>query len=279
MKKNLFLIPLLLLSLNATSCSKDNSKVIQIACSQKPHAEILNDVCKEALKKEGYELKVTVLDWTLQNDATYNGEYDGNYFQHRPYLQQFDSETNVYSTSYTYTKLFPAVTVHFEPLRIYEGKKKASEFESIKKTATYCICNDTSNEIRALDLLVETGVIDSYDVDKDNNPTNLPSNIVPLSESELALAIADYDYGVLPVNSALTGGLTASDSLPSENDTVADKNANVLALNVKKYNSDTTYKTKMDALCDVLLSNDVSSYIKTTYKGVIQSYQKDLRTK
>lgn len=275
MKKSLFVLPLFVLSF--VSCNKDDSKTINIACSQKPHAEILNDVCKAELKEKGYTLNVTVLDWTLMNDATYSGEYDGNYFQHRPYLQNYDGNQSSYSTSYTYTKLFPAAAVHFEPLRIYEGKKTAADFASIKTEATYCICNDVSNEIRALDLLKEAGVITSYELDSDGTPTNLPKNITPLTESELALAIADYDYGVLPVNSALTGGLEASDSLPTENDTVADKNANVLALNVTKYNENKDYKTKMDVLCDVLLSDKVASYIKTTYKGVISSYQKDLR--
>ncbi len=275
MKKNILLLPLFVLSF--ASCKQDTSHVITIACSQKPHAEILNGVCKEDLKEKGYELKVTVLDWSITNEATNNGEYDGNYFQHRPYLQNYDGEQSVYSTSYTYKKLFPAVTVHFEPLRIYEGKKNASEFEANKKTATYCICNDVSNEIRALDLLKDAGVIDGYELDKDNAPINLPSNIHPLAESELALSIADYDYGVLPVNSALTGGLEASESLPMENDTVADKNANVLALSVTKYKEDETYKKKMDVLCDSLLSEKVKTFIKTTYKGVIESYQKDLR--
>ncbi len=275
MKKSLFLLPLLVLSF--TSCKKDTSHTISIACSQKPHAEILNGVCKQALKEKGYTLEVTVLDWSIMNEETYQGTYDGNYFQHRPFLQNYDGDNNAYSTSYTYTKLFPAVTVHFEPLRIYEGKKTASEFESVKKSAKYCICNDVSNEIRALDLLKDASVIDNYELDKEGTPINLPSNIVPLTESELALSILDYDYGVLPVNSALTGGLEANDSLPTENDTVADKNANVLALNVQKYQNDNIYKTKMDVLCDSLLSSDVASFIKTTYKGVISTYQKDLR--
>lgn len=275
MKKSLFLLPLLVLSF--TSCKKDKSKVISIACSQKPHAEILNNVCKKELKKKGYELEVTVLDWTIMNEETYKGSYDGNYFQHRPYLQNYDGDSTAYSSTYTYKKLFPAVTVHFEPLRIYEGKKNASEFPTLKTTASYCICNDVSNEIRALDLLKEAGVIGNYELDKDGTPINLPNNIHALTESELALSIADYDYGVLPVNSALTGGLEANDSLPTENDSVADKNANVLALNVEKYSNDNTYKTKMDVLCDTLLTSDVANYIKTTYKGVIASYQKDLR--
>ena len=259
-------------------CNSTNSdKTITIAASEIPHAEILNEAVKPLLEAKGYELKVSVLDWQLQNDGVYNNDYDANYFQHRPYLQQYDSGLTTYSETYTYTKVFPVATVHFEPLRIYAGKKKASEFETNKKTATYEICNDVSNEIRALDLLVSAGVIDSYQTDKDGNPTNLPSNITPISEDVLVASLADYDYAVLPANTALTGNLTADSSLPSETDAVKDLRANVVAANVKKYNNDSAYKTKIDALTDCLLDKSVDTYIQTKYSGVVATAQKDLR--
>lgn len=259
-------------------CNSTNSdKTITIAASEIPHAEILNEAVKPLLKAKGYELKVSVLDWQLQNDGVYNNDYDANYFQHRPYLQQYDSGLTTYSETYTYTKVFPVATVHFEPLRIYAGKKTASEFETNKKTATYEICNDVSNEIRALDLLVSAGVIDSYETDKDGNPKNLPSNITPISEDVLVASLADYDYAVLPANTALTGNLTADSSLPSETDAVKDLRANVVAANVKKYNNDSAYKTKIDALTDCLLDKSVDTYIQTKYSGVVATAQKDLR--
>ena len=250
---------------------------ITIAASEIPHAEILNDAVKPLLEEKGYSLKVTILDWTLQNDGVYNSDYDANYFQHRPYLQQYDSGSTAYSADYTYTKVFPVATVHFEPLRIYAGKKKASEFASSKTTATYEICNDVSNEIRALDLLVESGVISSYQKDAEGNPINLPSNIVPIEESLLVASLQDYDYAVLPTNSALTGGLSGDPSLPVESDSVKDLRANVVAANVSKYKSDEAYKAKIDALADCLLSPSVDSYIQTKYSGVISTAQKDLR--
>lgn len=269
---------LLLSSLFLTGCSNSSGEnVITIAASEIPHAEILSEAVKPLLKDKGYELKVTILDWTLQNDGVYNNDYDANYFQHRPYLQQYDSGSSTYSESYAYTKVFPVATVHFEPLRIYAGKKKASEFESVKTTATYEICNDVSNEIRALDLLVESGVISSYQKDAEGNPINLPSNIVPIAENLLVSSLQDYDYAVLPTNSALTGKLAADSSLPTESDSVKDLRANVVAANVAKYKSDTTYKVKIDALANCLLSSAVDSYIQTKYSGVISTAQKDLR--
>ncbi len=263
--------------LSLGGCSSSSDKTITIAASEIPHAEILNEAVKPLLEAKGYNLKVTVLDWTLQNDGVYSGDYDANYFQHRPYLEQYDSGSTTYSETYTYTKVFPVATVHFEPLRIYAGKKKASEFEANKTTATYEICNDVSNEIRALDLLVSAGVISSYETDKDGNPINLPNNIVPISESLLVSSLSDYDYAVLPTNSALTGNLAADSSLPTETDAVKDLRANVVAANVKKYNDDSTYKTKIDVLTDCLLDSTVNTYIQTKYSGVIITAQKDLR--
>ena len=279
MKKivNLFFVvsALSLVGCNKTGSSDKN--VITVAASEIPHAEILNNAVKPILEKEGYTLKVTILDWTLQNDAVYNGEYDANYFQHRPYLQQYDSGNTTYSADYTYTKVFPAATVHFEPLRIYPGKKSASEFQANKTTATYEICSDVSNEIRALDLLKEAGVISGYETDAKGNPINLPSNIHPIDENLLVSSIKDYDYAVLPTNSALTGKLTADTTLPVESNTVKEKNANVLAANVKNYKNDNTYKTKIDVLVDALLGKDVADFITKNYLGVISVAQEDLR--
>ncbi len=263
--------------LSLAGCNSNEKTKITVCASEIPHAEILNEAVKPLLKEKGYELEVKILDWTLQNDGVYNNDYDANYFQHRPYLQQYDSGTTTYSTDYTYKKVFPVATVHFEPLRIYPGKKTAADFETSKTTATYEICNDVSNEIRALDLLVSAGVIEKYDVDDKGNPINLPSNIKTIDENLLVSSLSDYDYAVLPTNSALTGRLTADKSLPSETDAVKDLRANVVAANVTKYNNDSAYKTKIDALTDCLLDATVDTYIQTKYSGVISTAQKDLR--
>lgn len=285
MKKSLVILPLCLLALSGCSGTGTSSSgtaslgTITVCASESPHAEILNDVVKPILAEEGYTLEVTILDWTLQNDAVNKGDYDANYFQHRPYLQQYDSGTAIYDEDYTYTKVFPVAAVHFEPLRIYAGKSTAAQFDSIKTTATYCICNDSSNEIRALDLLVSAGVISSYETDSDGNvvESSLPSNITPLDESLLAASLSDYDYGVLPCNTALTGNIQGDDSLPTETDDVKDYRANVLAASVSKYASDTTYKAKIDALTDAILSDAVSEYIVSEYNNVIIAAQSDLR--
>lgn len=279
MKKSILLTLCSILSLFAITACSDKKNTISVCASLSPHAEILNEVVKPLIEKKGYTLEVTVLDWTLQNEAVYNSDYDANYFQHRPYLQQFDSSVATYSESYTYTKVFPVCGVHFEPLRIYEGKSKAADFESKKKTATYEICSDPSNEIRALDLLKSANVIDSYSVDENGNPIDdkLPKNITPINEELLVAQKDDYDYAVLPCNTALTGNVKVSQTLPTETDDVKDLRTNVIAANVKKYSENTEYKTKIDVLVDCILDESVSTFINKRYNNVISVSLKDYR--
>ena len=119
MKKNILkvlLIAIICLTLSfATSCKK-NDKVIRVCASELPHADVLRNVVAPLLEEQGYELKVYVLDWTLQNDAVASGDYDANYFQHIPYLETYEGST----------KLFATCKVHYEPLGIYRGKSSGN---------------------------------------------------------------------------------------------------------------------------------------------------------
>lgn len=125
----------------------NSSNVISVCASDVPHAEVLNGVVKEELSKKGYTLKVKILDWTMQNDGVASGDYDANYFQHVPYLETYQGSV----------KLFASCKVHYEPLGIYYGKAKKGT--PLSEGKTFSICNDTSNAIRAFELLEAKGVI------------------------------------------------------------------------------------------------------------------------
>ncbi|MFA6755564.1 MAG: MetQ/NlpA family ABC transporter substrate-binding protein [Bacilli bacterium] len=276
MKKSHILLTVIscfLVALNLNSCGESSDKTIKVCASELPHANILNNVVKDLLSDEGYNLEVTILDWTIQNDAVKNGDYDANYFQHIPYLISSSTNTNQ-------EEVFASCKVHYEPLRIYAGKASVDYKDS---KATFEICNDVSNATRALDLLVDVGVLTSYEKDTDGNADleKLPSNIVPIAENLLVNSLADYDYGLLPCNTAMTGNIDATSEknkdLPSENSSLADAKANVIAASTTRYKNDTVYKAKIDVLTDALLTNEVKEYIDSTRKGVVLTYQKDLR--
>ena len=98
--------------------SSEDAKTIKVAASATPHAEILEQA-KSILKKEGYQLEVTVFDDYVQpNEVVESGEFDANYFQHVPYLESFNEEKG--------THLVDAGDIHYEPFGIYPGTKKES---------------------------------------------------------------------------------------------------------------------------------------------------------
>lgn len=95
--------------------AKDDDKTITVAASATPHAEILEEA-KPLLEKEGYDLEVTVFDdYVRPNEVVESGEFDANYFQHIPYLDQFNEEKG--------THLVNAGGIHYEPFGIYPGTK------------------------------------------------------------------------------------------------------------------------------------------------------------
>ena len=277
-KRILSLVTVLVLCLSVclTSCDK-NDKTIYVCASELPHADVLENAVAPILKEKGYTLKVTVLDWTIQNDSVANKDYDANYFQHIPYLETYTGEV----------KLFASAKVHYEPLGIYKGKATNDADTGANSVA---ICNDDSNAIRALELLVAKGFITGdLPISGDGKLTftgtswvsanNVTINLI--AEELLVASMPDYDYVCLPCNTALTGNVDETLKVAKEDDAelVAAK-ANVLAARVDDYKNDADYKAKIDALTDALLSKAVSDYVNEKWNGAItcdSSSQIDLR--
>ena len=95
--------------------SKTDDKTITVAASSTPHAEILA-VAKEVLAKDGWTLNVTeYADYVVPNNVVEDGEMDANYFQHVPYLDDFNAQNN--------TAVVSVATIHVEPLGLYGGKQ------------------------------------------------------------------------------------------------------------------------------------------------------------
>ena len=92
-----------------------NGTKISVAASPAPHAEILA-VAKEILAEKGITLEIKEFsDYVIPNNVVNDGEIDANYFQHLPYLEDFNKENG--------TKLVSAGAIHVEPLGIYGGKQ------------------------------------------------------------------------------------------------------------------------------------------------------------
>lgn len=90
---------------------------ITVAASPTPHAEILKEAAK-ILAEKNIKLDVKEFtDYVQPNKVVDSGEIYANYFQHKPYLDDFNKENG--------TKVVSVATIHVEPMGIYGGKSKS----------------------------------------------------------------------------------------------------------------------------------------------------------
>ena len=233
---------------------------IKVAASATPHAEILEGAVVPLLAAADITVQVDIFDDYIQpNNVVEEGEYDANYFQHKPYLDSFNEDNG--------THLASAVAVHYEPFALYGGKTAA--IDALADGAQIAVPNDPSNEARALQLLAAAGLLtldpeaglDATKLDITENPLNL--DIVEMEAAQLPLQLASVDMAVINGNYAKQAGLTpANDGLyveASDSD-FAQLYANILC--VKEDNLDTDV-TK--ALVAALTSEATRTYIEETY--------------
>ena len=245
-------------SASSVAAASDD-KVIKVGATPTPHAEILNDVVAPLVEKAGYKLEVVEFtDYVLPNTATEDGEIDANYFQHIPYLDDFNAEQG--------THLVNVAGVHIEPMRIYAGK--TASLDDLAEGAQVAVPNDTTNEARALLLLQTAGLIEL------NDPTNLastpkdiksnPKNLkfVEVEAATVPTVLQDVDIAVINTNYALGANLSADLILQTE----AGDSPYVNVVVVKEGN-ESSDKTKV--LVDAISSQDVKDYITKTYNGEV----------
>lgn len=236
---------------------------ITVAASPVPHAEILK-VAGEILAQADINLKVVEFtDYIQPNKATENGEVDANYFQHGPYLENFNEENG--------THLVSVAAIHYEPLGLYPGKTKT--LDELADGAQIGVPNDTTNEARALQLLAAQGLITLKDGagltatknDIVDNPKNL--NIVEMEAAQLPRQLSSLDMAVINGNYATEAGFYSADDAIAAEDAdseAAQTYANVL---VVKEGNEETPATK--ALIAALESQKVKDYITDTYHGAV----------
>lgn len=248
------------------SASEDSgdSKTIKVAAVPTPHAEILNDVVKPLLEEQGYTLEVTEFtDYVQPNTATEDGEVDANYFQHGPYLENFNSERG--------THLISVASVHYEPLAIYPGKVTA--LDDLQEGATVAVPNDPTNEARALLLLQQEGLITLTEGvgvnatinDIVDNPLNL--QIEELEAAVVPTVLADVDVACINANYAIEAGLTVNDdalAVESAEGDAAQTYANLLVVKEGNENNE-----GIQALAAALNTDEVRDYINENYQGSV----------
>ncbi|AXH10026.1 methionine ABC transporter substrate-binding protein [Malaciobacter halophilus] len=258
------LVALVALFLGACSDSNEKQeqkvqekKVIKVGATPIPHAEILQEV-KKILAKDGYTLEIVEFtDYVTPNIAVEEGELDANFFQHLPYMNEFNKNKN--------THLVKTVNVHLEPMGVYSNKIKS--LKEIKEGDTIAVPNDPTNESRALDILQREGLLTFKDVElktaKDilDNPKNL--KIEELDAPQLPRVLDEVTAAVINTNYALLSNLNPlKDALAIESKD--SPYANIIT--VKAGNEEKPY---IKALDKAINSEEIKNYIRTKYEGSI----------
>ena len=277
MKKNIVLILVLILALSLTlfsGCSNPGADggndggdaaltPVIVGATPVPHAEILAFV-KDAMAEKGYDLQIVEFtDYVQPNLATESGELDANYFQHVPYMNDFNAENGTHLVS-----VFP---VHFEPYGLYPARVKT--IEDLPDGAQIAVPNDATNEARALQLLESVGLIKLRDGvglmatvnDIVDNPKSLV--ITEIEAAQIPRVLPDVDMAVINGNYALQAGLNV------ERDAVAVEDKDSIGavtyanpIVVKEGNEN---NPGVLALIECLKTDEVRNFINDKYEGAV----------
>ena len=251
---------------SSTDTASSEKTVLKVGATAVPHAEILEQI-KPELAKEGVDLQIIEFnDYVQPNEVVDSGDFDANYFQHAPYMEQFNKEKG--------TKLVDAGDIHYEPFGIYPGTKKS--LDEIADGDEIAVPNDTTNEARALLLLQDNGIIKLKDGagltatvnDIAENPHNI--KIVELEAAQVARVTGETAFVVLNGNYALQAGYSVKkDALAYE---AADSEAAKTYVNIIAVKDGNQDSDAIKALVKVLKSDDIKKFIDEKYDGAVIVY-------
>lgn len=240
------------------SSSDASSTVIRVGASPSPHAEIL-EFAKDQLAAKGYELEIVEFtDYVMPNVALYEGDLDANFFQHTPYLDNYNEQNG--------TDLVSACKVHFEPMGLYS--ETLTSVSDVAEGSKVGVPNDPTNEARALNLLEAQGLIklregaglNATPLDIEENPLNL--EFVELEAAQLPRNLSEFSIAAINGNYAIEAGILdkviVNEAADSES---AQEYANILAVRNGELETD---KTK--ALVEALTSDETREFINTQYE-------------
>jgi len=247
----------LLLALAAPASASE----ISVAATPVPHAQILEFV-KPMLAEQGVNLNVRVFtDYVQPNLQVAQGNIDANFFQHQPYLDEFNKSRG--------TDLIAIAKIHIEPFGAYS--KKIKNLADLPPGATVAIPNDATNGGRALLLLDKVGIIrlkDNSNIaatprDIVDNPKNI--KVRELEAATLPRVLDQVDLALINTNYALEAGLNpVSDALAIEGSDSPYVNILVVSNQGKVKDSD-----GMHALVKALTSTEVKLFIEREYQGAV----------
>jgi D-methionine transport system substrate-binding protein len=235
------------------------SETLSIAASAVPHAEILEFV-KPALAKQGVELKIKVFtDYVQPNVQVAEGRLDANFFQHQPYLDEFNKARG--------SQLVSIAGVHIEPFGAYSSKIK--NLADLPQGANVVIPNDATNGGRALLLLAKAGVITLKDgagitatvKDIASNPKAI--KVRELEAATLPRVLNQVDLALINTNYALEAKLNPT------KDALVIEGSDSPYVNILVVSSERKDDANLQKLAKALNSPEVKAFINEKYQGAV----------
>ena len=257
----------LILALLITACTPAQTQTesstlkVKVGASPVPHAEILAYIRDNLAAAAGLEIEIVEFtDYVQPNLALNDGQLDANFFQHLPYLENFNANRG--------TDLVSIANVHIEPLGIYS--KTITDLSQVPDGAVVIIPNDDTNGGRALNLLAANGFItlkpdagfSATVADIADNPKNL--KISELEAAQLVRALDDAVLAVINGNYALEGGL-----IPSKDALALESSENNPYVNILAVKRGSENDEAILALVKLLTSAEVKAFIEEKYAGSV----------
>ncbi|MDR1214772.1 MAG: hypothetical protein LBK54_11930 [Propionibacteriaceae bacterium] len=231
---------------------------LKVGVTAGPAEQILTYAAVTQAKAEGLLIEVKVFtDFTTPDNALKEGELDANLYQHKPFLDNYNSQQN--------GNLVALDEVYLLPITLYS--KRWNAVSEIPGGATISLPNDPSNEARALQLLAGLGLIsisDGATTVNDIIRNQHDFEFVELSADTVVPTLDDVDAGVVNFNYALSSGLT-NEREPLE----IEPSANSPYFVVLATQSGRQSEAAIETLNRILTSPQTVAWIAEEFKGLV----------
>lgn len=237
---------------------KDKDQVLKVGVIAGPESKVMQVALEQAKKEFGLKSKlIQFQDYVTPDAALADGSLDVNAYQHKPYL---DDMVNAHGY-----KLVAAGKTFLYPLGAYS--KKITNIKQLKSGDKISIPNDPSNESRALNILVQTGLIKLKDpkslsatpADITYNPKHL--KFVELDAAQLPRSLDDVSLSVINSTYAVAAGL-----LPTKDALILENNDSPY-VNLIVAREDNKNDPRIKELVEAFHSQPVINEAKKLFKG------------
>ncbi len=266
MKKLIILLIITSTALSLTACQGET--VYKVGASPVPHQEILEHV-QPLLASLGYTFEiVTFTDYVLPNSALDSGEIIANYFQHVPYL-------NAQIDEYDYD-FINVGGVHVEPIGLFS--KLYDSLDDLPVDLEIIISNSPTDRPRLLGVLEENGLITINNGVTDSDITDATVQALPtlftsdhtITFTEVSAELLYTNYNNEEGDAVLINGNYALDNgLNPLEDSIALEGSASLYVNIVVTTAANQNDPFVQALVDVLQSDDVQNWIASEYGGAV----------